>query len=125
MTFLNEYLQHNATGVVSEESASLQIIPATHGLKGDKYDLYLYVEKIHFSVYKAAIGGGGICTIQTNDADHVWTIDVDGIKDVVVDWENEGVKVSDVKDPGLQAVLSGADTQASVSIGIVAHYNRK
>lgn len=125
MTFAHEYLQLNATGIVDEDNASLQIIPATHGLAGSKYDLYLYVEKIVFSVYKAAVGGAGICTIQSNEADIIWTINVDGIKDVTIDWEDEGVKVGTVKDIGLQAVLSGADTQASVSIGVTAHYNRE
>lgn len=125
MTIYGEYLQQNATGIVEEDAASLQLIPTTHGPREVSYDLYLYIEKISFSVYKAAIGGGGICTIQTNEGDVVWTLNVDGVKDVTVGWEDEGVKVSDTKDPGLQAVVSGGDTQASVSVGIAAHYNRE
>jgi len=125
MTFRGEYLQHNATGIVSEDEASLQIIPVKHGIREHPYGLYLYIEKIHFSVFKAAIGGNGICTMQSNLGDVVWTINVDGVKDITVSWEDEGIKVSDIKDPGLQAVLSGADTQASVSIGITAHFSRE
>lgn len=121
----NYYDQINAAGVVDEDAASLQLIPNVHGTRGDKFDMYLYVEKISFSVYKPAIGSGGICTIQSNEGDHVWTINVDGVKDPVIDWGTEGVKVGSEKDAGLQAVLSGADTQASVSIGVTAHYNRE
>ena len=125
MTQPGYYLQHNAKGIVEEDNASLQIIPILHGTRQTKYDLYLYIEKIHFSVYKAAIGGGGICTLQTNAGTHVWTINVDGVKDFTIDWGEEGVKVGTEMDPGLQAVVSGADTQASVSVGITAHYNRE
>jgi len=120
-----EYPQVNATGIVEEDAASLQLIPTTHGPRQVSYDLYLYIEKISFSIYKAAIGGAGICTIQTNEGDVVWTINVDGIKDFPVDWGDEGVRVSDTKDPGLQAVVSGADTQGSISVGIVGHYSRE
>jgi len=119
------YEQENAIGIVEEDNASLELIPTTHGPRQTPYDLYLYIEKITFSVYKAAIGGGGICNIQTDEGDVVWTINVDGIKDFTVDWGEEGVKVGTDMDPGLQAVVSGADTQASVSVGITAHYNRE
>lgn len=119
------YDQINATGVVEEDAASLQIIPNVHGTRGDKFDMYLYVEKISFSVHKAAIGGNGVCTIQSNEGDHVWTISVDAITNFTIDWGTEGVKVGSEKDAGLQAVVSGAGTQGSVSIGVTAHYNRE
>lgn len=119
------YDQINAAGIVEEDAASLQIIPNVHGTRGDKYDMYLYVEKINFSVHKPAIGSNGICIIQSNAGDVLWKINVDGVKDPVIDWGTEGVKVGTEKDPGLQAVVSGADTQASVSVGVTAHYNRE
>lgn len=125
MTQPGYYLQENAAGVVEEDVASLQLIPILHGNRQTKYDLYLYIEKITFSVYKAAIGGGGICTIQSNAGDHVWTISTDGVTNFTIDWGEEGVKVGTDMDPGLQAVVSGADTQASVSVGVTAHYNRE
>jgi len=121
-----EYPQINGVGEVTEDAASLDLILAKHGPRKVSYDLYLYVERIHFSVYKAAIGGAGICELKTIDGgDVVYTINVDDIKEVDIDWGDEGVKVSDTKDCGLQAVVSGGDTQASVSVGIAAHYNRE
>ncbi len=125
MTQPGYYLQENASGIVEEDAASLQLIPILHGARQTPYDLYLYIEKISFSVYKAAGGGGGICTIQSNEGEVVWTINVDGVKDFVIDWGEEGVKVGTEMDPGLQAVVSGAGTQGSVSVGITAHYNRE
>ncbi len=119
------YPQENAVGTVDEDAASLQLIPILHGTRQTPYDLYLYIEKISFSVHKAAIGGAGICTIQTNEGVVVWTINADGVKDFTIDWGEEGVKVGTEMDPGLQAVVSGANTQASVSVGITAHYNRE
>lgn len=119
------YLQENAVGTVDEENASLQLIPVLHGTRQTPYDLYLYIEKLSFSVHKAAIGGAGICTIQTNEGAVVWRINVDGVNNFGIDWGEEGVKVGTEMDPGLQAVVSGAGTQGSVSIGITAHYNRE
>ena len=120
MTYLAT--QMNATGIVDEDAASLQIVPVSTS----NPDFFPYIEKIHFSVYKAAVGGTGICTIQTDHGDVIWKISVDGIKDVVVDWGEVGLRVGG-KDAnlGIQAVLSGAGTQASVSIGIAGHYDRR
>ena len=119
------YPQENAAGTVEEDAASLQLIPVLHGTRQTPYDLYLYIEKLTFSVSKAAIGGTGICTIQTNEGVVVWTISTGAVTNFTIDWGEEGVKVGTEMDPGLQAVVSGADTQASVSVGITAHYNRE
>lgn len=112
----------NASGIVEEENASLQLIDASNLHAAG---LYLYIEKINISVYQAAFGGAGILTIQTDDADWVWSVDVSSVKDFPIDWGEAGVKVSDVTNPGLQAFVSGAGTQASVSVGITAHYDRR
>lgn len=125
MTQPGYYLQENAVGTVEEAAASLQLIPVLHGLRQTPYEQYLYIEKISFSVHKAAIGGAGVCTVQTNEGAVVWTINADGVKDFTIDWGEEGVKVGTEMDPGLQAVVSGAGTQASVSVGITAHYDRE
>ena len=119
------YPQENAVGTVDEDNASLQLIPVLHGDRQVPYEQYLYIEKISFSVHKAAIGGTGVCTIQTNEGVVVWTIGAAGITNFTIDWGEEGVKVGIEMDPGLQAVVSGAGTQASVSVGITAHYNRE
>jgi len=116
-----DFPQANAFGIVSHDEAMLQIVPVVtrHAT------LYLYVEKIQFSVYKPAIGGFGILTIQTNDGDEVWAINTDEVGKSEVDWGELGAKISDTENIGLQAVLSGADTQASVAVGITCHYVRK
>lgn len=111
----------NASGIVEEDAASLQLIEST----SESADLYLYIEKINISVYKAAFGGSGILTIQTDNADWMWTTNVDGVKDFCVDWGEAGVKVSDEANQGLQAFVAEAGTQASVSVGITAHYDRR
>jgi len=112
----------NASGIVEEEDASLQLIDATNKHAAG---LYLYIEKINISVYKAAVGGNGLLTIQTDDAEWAWHTNVDGIKDFAVDWSEAGVKLGTLTNPGLQAFVSGAGTQASVSVGITAHYDKR
>jgi len=112
----------NASGIVEEDNASLQLIDATNKHAAG---LYLYIEKIIVSVYKAAVGGNGLLTIQTDDAEWVWYINVDGIKDFDAEWGEAGVRIGTITNPGLQAFVSGAATQASVSVGITAHYDKR
>ena len=112
----------NASGIVTEEAACLQLIDATNKHAAG---LYLYIEKINISVYVAAVGGAGLLTIQTDDAAWAWTMDTDSVKDFPIDWGEAGVKIGTLTNPGLQAFVSGADTQASVSVGITAHYDRR
>jgi hypothetical protein len=102
-------------GTVTEDDASLELIAQA------TTDLYMYVEKLSFSVYKAAIGGGGILELKDTDGEIWWAINVDGVKEVNLDWGDVGIKMRNVKNLGLRAVLSGAGTQASVSIGISGH----
>jgi len=117
-----DYPRVSKTGIVDNENASLQIISS----ESKHATLYLYIERLNFSVYKAAVGGGGICTVQTDDGTHIWTVDVDTARDIPsVDFGEFGYKVHDDENVGVQAVLSGADTQASVSVGIVGHYERR
>ena len=112
----------NASGIVTEDAASLQLIDATNL---NAAGLFLYIEKINISVFKAAVGGNGLLTIQTDDAEWVWHTDTDSVKDFAIDWSEAGVKIGTLTNPGLQAFVSGADTQASVSVGITAHYDRR
>ena len=112
----NGHPWYTAVGTVTEDDASLELVAA-----GAVTNLYRYIEKLSFSVYKAAIGGGGILEIRDTDGNIFWTINVDAVKDIHLDWGEEGVKVSNVKNLGLEAVLSGAGTQASVSIGVSGH----
>ena len=111
----NGHPWYTGVGTVSEDNASLELVAAA------VTNLYRYVEKLTFSVSKAAIGGGGILEIRDTDGIIFWTINVDAVKDIPLDWGEEGVKVGTLKNLGLEAVLSGAGTQATVSIGVTGH----
>lgn len=109
------YVQLANVAVITHDDASVDIIP------NPEQGLYLYVEKAIISVYEAAIGGGGILELLDTDGDPFYRLNVDGVKDLLLDFGAEGVKVGSVINLGLQAMLSGADTQASVSLAITAH----
>lgn len=109
-----KYQQISATGQVTNAEASLEIV------SNPGSDIYLSIEKVNFSVFEAAIGGGGICELKDTDGNVLYTFNVDGVKDIPLDWGDEGLEIGPGK--GLQFVVSGADTkQASVSIAIHAH----
>lgn len=109
-----KYQQISATGQVTNAAASLEIV------SNPGSDIYLSIEKANFSVFEAAIGGGGICELKDTDGNVLYTFNVDGVKDIPLDWGDEGLEIGPGK--GLQFVVSGADTkQASVSIAIHAH----
>ena len=109
-----DYPRVNAVGQITNDSATLDLVPAVGA------DLYLFAERIVFSVYEASEGGGGICEVKDTDGDVIYTISVDGIKDITLDFGEEGIEVG--KGVGLQAVLSGGVVkQASVSIAYRGH----
>ena len=129
-TRLSKYIQHdgviysryvNTTEIVSEESASLEIIAPVTTRPWSTH--YLYIDKLMFSVFKAATGGAGICEIKSAlDGEVIWTVDVSTVKDFVFDWGEAGLRSSTTTGEGIQVVVSGGGTQASVSVGIEAHY---
>lgn len=109
-----KYQQISATGQVTNDAASLEVV------SNPGSELYLSLESINFSVFAAAIGGGGICELKDTDGDVIYTFNVDGIKDIPLKFGDEGLEIGPNK--GLQFVVSGADNkQASVSIAIHAH----
>jgi len=130
-TRVPKYVQHdgviysrypNAFGEVNQDAASLEIIaPATTRPWSTHY---LYIDKIMFSVYKAASGGAGIFQVKTaTSGDVIWTVDASSVKDgPPIDFGEAGVRASAVLGEGLQIVVSGGGEQASVSVGIEAHY---
>lgn len=109
-----EYSQVNASAQVTNESASADIITNPGSA------VYICIERVVFSVYEAAVGGGGICELKDTNGNVIYTINVDGVKDVTLDFGDDGLK----KGPGvgLQAALSGASVkQASVSVAVSGH----
>jgi len=80
-------------------------------------NLYFRVKELHMSVYEAS-AEGGILEILTTEGELVWKTYVDVKKDLSVPFGNNGVKVG--QNTGIQAILSGATTQASVSLCVIA-----
>jgi len=81
-------------------------------------DLYFRVKEIHLCVYEASTGDG-ILEILDSEGGFVWKTYVDVKKDLSIPFGKKGVKVG--QNTGIQAVLSGAITQASVSLCVIAH----
>ena len=115
MHITSKYVQLNGFNILDHDNAADAIIPAPN------QDLYLYIEKLVVSVYEPAIGGSGILEISDTMGNVFWRLNVDGVKDFELDFGSEGQKVGEDVDVGMQALLSGANTQAGVSIAIIAH----
>ena len=102
---------------LTDEDISADIVPVCTD------DMYVYIDRIELSVYKAASSLDGILEILDSDGVWIWTINVGSVKERSFEFGNEGLRTG--KNIGLQALLSGASTQASVSIGIVYHLGVK
>ena len=111
------YPQVSAYGEVTNVAASNQVIAA-------RTDMYLSVERITFSIYEQAEGGGGLFRIQGTEGTVVYTSDADTVKDLPIDFGPEGVELP--ISEGLEIIVYGAQTkQASVSIAVTAHRSFK
>lgn len=122
-TIYNRYPSAYAT--LTNETAVDDLIDRATSRPWSKY--YLWLDKITIAVSKAAIGGAGILEIRTLPAEQqdtvtVWTMDVSSVKEFVLDFGENGVQVESELGLGLQALVSGADEQATVSIAVEAHY---
>lgn len=82
-------------------------------------EMYMYVDRIELSIFKAASSLDGILEVLDSNGDWVWTFNVGAVKDVTREFGNDGLRVG--RSTGLQALLSGASTQASVSLAVVYH----
>ncbi len=89
------------------------LIPATAD------DTDLTIDKIMISVYEAAIEEGGLLEILDSNGVNIWTVNVSSIKEPEFNFGERGLIVG--KNVGAQAFLSGASTQASVSLAVVYH----
>lgn len=110
-----EYSQVNKTGIVDNDTDAHIDLVANPGST-----MFVYIERLSLSVFVAAAGGGGIAEVRDTDGNIIKTINVDGVKDVVFDWGDEGLKVG--PNVGIQVSVSGAQTkQASVSVALAGH----
>jgi len=106
--------EYTNTARLTDDDISSQIVDAATD------EMYLYIDRIEASVYKAASSlTDGILELLDSDGNWVWTMNVGSVKERQFEFGNEGLRVG--KSTGLQALLSGASTQASVSLAIVWH----
>ena len=115
MQVTSKYVQLSGVKILTHDNAAGNIIP------NPKQNLKLYIERLIVSVYEAAIGGDGILEISDTKGNVIWRLNVDGVKDFDLPFGDLGTKVSEDINVGVQAMLSGASTQASVSIAVMAH----
>lgn len=109
-----EYGQFSGAGDVNNERGAVELV-ANPGA-----GQYLYVEKIHISVYRAAAGGGGLVQVLDTSGTPIWAVSADGVKDLTMDFGDEGLRIGPAL--GLQAVSGGANgDQASANVGVIAH----
>ena len=121
MTRQHEATQIHNYGEVTNDSASLELVAAAPIGSGH----YLYIEKLHFSVYEPAIGSGGIFEIKDTSGNVIYTINADGVKDLNFDYGENGIKLK-TANVGLQIVVSGGQTkQASVSVMFKGHIDNR
>jgi len=108
-----EYPQVSVVGEVTNELAQLVLLTDT------STTMHLHIEQLAVSVYEPATGGGGKFRLQDENGDVIWTTNADGVKDLTLDFGEEGLKRESVN---LQAVVYGAGTkQASVSVLVKGH----
>jgi len=107
------YTQLNGYAFVDDDNASARVIETKD------LNLYFYVEKIVVSVYKAAEGSGGILEFADAVGTVFYRTNVDGVRDLPLDFGMEGIKVG--KTSGIHVLLSGADKQASVAVLMTGH----
>jgi len=117
----NYFIPIQGIGLVEDTSASVDLCSIPEYTP----EMYLYLEKLNFSVSKASVGGDGVCEIKDDRGNVIWSIATDVVKDVPLDFGGDGVKVNDQPVTLIQGVVSGADTQATVSISITAHMDRR
>lgn len=109
-----EYDQKNGFGIASNGSATVNLIANPGSV------IYLSLEKVVISVFEAAVGGGGIFELKDTNGDVIHTISTDSVKDVPLDYGDEGLKIG--PGVGLDGTVSGAaTTQASVSVAVTGH----
>jgi len=106
-----DYPAINVTGIVDNNNASLDIVSALGS------GMYIRLKKVSFSVVEPAIGGGGICQLKDTEGINIYKFNVDGVKDITLDFGLVGYEISINK--GLQFVVAeGATKQATVQIAL-------
>jgi len=112
-------------GEVTNDDASLELVTASEvTVNIDRFrsdTRYLHLEKITFSVYSGAEGGGGLFRIQSTEGTVIFTIDANNpYPPITLDWGPNGTCLP--ANEGLQIIVyNAAITNASVSVSFVGH----
>ncbi len=110
-----DYPQKNGSGEVTNASGQVELVADTPGSV-----MYLFMEKLTISVYKAATGGGGTVQVKETDGTVIWETDADTPKDFSLDWGSDGLLIG--QDSGIQVITANASTaQASAWVGFKGH----
>lgn len=108
-----DYPQVNEVGEVTNDDASLEIVEAP----GE--GLYLFIERLNISVYEPG-QSGAMLRIQDTNGESKYTINAEGVKDISLDFGDEGYRLD--ANVGLQVVAYGSQgEQASVSVALSGH----
>ena len=112
----NELLSGSA--ILTDDDSSATLITNTQ-------NLYTYLDKVNISVYKASRGGAGVLEIATHDGTVVYRVSTSKVENITLDFGEGGLKVGTEKNTGLQALVSGSTTQASLSVAVSCHLENK
>ncbi len=82
-------------------------------------DMYYRIKSMVISVYKAAQGEGGILEILDGDGNSAWTVPVDSVYCLPIDFGAKGLYVG--KNTSVHAVVSGAENQASIWLQVTGY----
>jgi hypothetical protein len=111
------YPQIIAWGLLTNDSPELTIVL---GSDDEITYQYLRVERINFSIYQAAKGGGGKLRFQDQDGSIFWEADVNGVKDISMDFGQEGMPWRFKED--IKALVCNAITeQAKLWLHVEGH----
>jgi len=109
----DRYPRFHGYGKVNHAAGSIELLEASQA------DLYVWIDTINLSVYKAA-EGAGMCEIKDTNGKSLFITSVEGVKDLALDF-GMGIKVD--RDVGIMAVVSGGEIQGSVFVVITGHYS--
>lgn len=109
-----QYPQLNIVGDVDNEDGNIDLVAVQPS------DLYIFIEKLTFSVYDKALDSGGKFRVQDTLGNYIYTVNADATKDISLNFGNEGLRIG--PGVGIQAIVYGANvTNASVSVALIGH----
>jgi len=119
------YPEVRVYGQLTNDNAVIDIIAGTVNIPTGSTSYsntmqYLCVEKLTYSIYKPAKGGGGKWRFQDQDGNTFWETDVNGVKEISLSFGEEGIPWP--FESRIQSIVHGAaGEQASLWFGLEGH----